>query len=248
MDKEFLDELKLLENEINYDLYITSGYRCDTHNSEVGGVIDSRHLDGLAVDIRIHNSDNINEMKNLAQKTNYFTRVIDEGDHIHLSSGDDSFAFKVLYDSDKYYYKDLSLSNSLYFSGGYKNNTSNFYRIGYFITDGCDLDNFYLYYENLKKNNSELINNQYAIGGSWAIYLDGPYWGIDLSAGAGTFNKIDYTFFEPNINVGYIFQYIDLQLNLGYTIQKPSNFNTSKENNISGFNIDIISSFGIFKS
>ena len=32
---------------------ITSGYRCPKHNKEVGGVKDSAHVSGLAVDITV---------------------------------------------------------------------------------------------------------------------------------------------------------------------------------------------------
>ena len=96
MDKEFLSRLKVLENNCSINFYITSGYRCEVQNEAVGGNIYSRHLEGLAVDIRIYDSSNINEIKHLARKSDYFTRVYDEGDHIHIGTGDDTFAFRVL--------------------------------------------------------------------------------------------------------------------------------------------------------
>ena len=240
MDSEFLEELKNIENECSFELFITSGYRCETENRKVNGNINSRHLDGLAVDIRIYNHNNIDEIKALAKKSNYFTRVYDEGNHIHIGSGDSNFAFKEL--KDKYYNGDLRLTNSLYIGRGIKYNTGDFYRIGYFITDGYDLDNFYFYYEKLIKN------YQYSLGGAWEIYFDPAYWGINLSAGKGKLDNIDYFFIEPSINIGYIFQYIDLQLNFGYTITIPKNFRQSPGDNISGFNLSIISSIGKFKS
>ncbi|MCD4818661.1 MAG: peptidase M15 [Candidatus Cloacimonetes bacterium] len=40
---------------------ITSGYRCRKHNKEIGGVKDSTHIYGLAVDIAV--SDNITRLK-----------------------------------------------------------------------------------------------------------------------------------------------------------------------------------------
>ena len=84
MDKEFLKELKLLENGWSFNLHITSGYRCEVYNRQVGGDNYSRHLEGLAVDIRIYDSNNIDEIKILAKKSGYFTRVYDEGNHIAL--------------------------------------------------------------------------------------------------------------------------------------------------------------------
>lgn len=33
-------------------MIITSGYRCEEHNKEVGGVEDSAHLEGLAADVK----------------------------------------------------------------------------------------------------------------------------------------------------------------------------------------------------
>ncbi|UPW41721.1 peptidase [Peromfec virus RodF8_10] len=39
-------------------IVINSGYRCPTLNAAVGGVKNSKHLDGLAVDIKcLHNTD-----------------------------------------------------------------------------------------------------------------------------------------------------------------------------------------------
>ena len=37
----------------------------------------------------------IDEIKTLAQESDYFTRVIDEGDHIHLGSGGYSFSYFI---------------------------------------------------------------------------------------------------------------------------------------------------------
>lgn len=40
---------------------ISSGYRCKKHNKQVGGVKNSAHLTGLAVDIEV--SDNVSRLK-----------------------------------------------------------------------------------------------------------------------------------------------------------------------------------------
>jgi len=45
-----------IEVEVKEKLKITSGYRCEKHNREVGGSETSSHLKGLAVDIGIDRS------------------------------------------------------------------------------------------------------------------------------------------------------------------------------------------------
>lgn len=51
----YLDSVR---NRFGSALHINSGFRCAALNSAVGGVKNSRHLLGLAVDIRVsHNSD-----------------------------------------------------------------------------------------------------------------------------------------------------------------------------------------------
>lgn len=39
--------------ELNGVGFISSGLRCSLHNANVGGVSDSRHLNGKAIDLRI---------------------------------------------------------------------------------------------------------------------------------------------------------------------------------------------------
>jgi uncharacterized protein YcbK (DUF882 family) len=43
--------LKTLEIEIGRTLIVTNGFRCEKHNAEEGGHPQSRHLDGLAIDV-----------------------------------------------------------------------------------------------------------------------------------------------------------------------------------------------------
>lgn len=40
-----------LEEEVGEALIVTSGYRCEAHNREVGGKASSSHLKGLAMDL-----------------------------------------------------------------------------------------------------------------------------------------------------------------------------------------------------
>ena len=48
-----LEKLKKLRKIIEKPIHITSGYRCFAYNRKVGGVANSYHLIGLAVDIRV---------------------------------------------------------------------------------------------------------------------------------------------------------------------------------------------------
>jgi uncharacterized protein YcbK (DUF882 family) len=48
-----LKKLIKLRGMIERPIYITSGYRCSAYNQKVGGVVNSYHLIGLAVDIKV---------------------------------------------------------------------------------------------------------------------------------------------------------------------------------------------------
>lgn len=61
---------------------ITSGYRTTGQNDAVGGVNDSSHLKGLAVDLRCQN-DRERFLIIKALISVGFTRIGDEVDHIH---------------------------------------------------------------------------------------------------------------------------------------------------------------------
>ena len=48
-----LEFARFVERNYGFNLFITSGYRSEEENRRVGGVPNSAHLKGLAVDIRI---------------------------------------------------------------------------------------------------------------------------------------------------------------------------------------------------
>ena len=56
MDKEFLSKLDQARSLCDIPFRITSGYRSEAHNLKVGGVSNSSHIKGLAVDIACTNS------------------------------------------------------------------------------------------------------------------------------------------------------------------------------------------------
>ena len=51
MNKDFLTKLDAARGYADVPFTITSGYRCQKHNSNVGGFKKSSHMKGLAVDI-----------------------------------------------------------------------------------------------------------------------------------------------------------------------------------------------------
>jgi zinc D-Ala-D-Ala carboxypeptidase len=51
LDPLLLQKLDSLRNKIKNPIIVTSGYRCTTHNKDVGGVKGSYHLFGMAADV-----------------------------------------------------------------------------------------------------------------------------------------------------------------------------------------------------
>lgn len=50
MDLEFLKLVDAFRGELGFPLIVDSGYRCPKHNAAVGGVKNSMHVKGRAVD------------------------------------------------------------------------------------------------------------------------------------------------------------------------------------------------------
>jgi uncharacterized protein YcbK (DUF882 family) len=50
--QEVIDLLTEFARQVGYKLEVTSGYRCEKHNREVGGVPNSFHTQGKAVDVK----------------------------------------------------------------------------------------------------------------------------------------------------------------------------------------------------
>lgn len=55
MNQILLDKLDALRESVGVPVYISCGYRCPTHNAEVGGVENSQHVLGNAADIYTDN-------------------------------------------------------------------------------------------------------------------------------------------------------------------------------------------------
>lgn len=59
--RKFISTLQEARNAAGVPFVINSGYRCLKHNKKVGGVKDSAHTKGLAVDIKV--TDNVTRYK-----------------------------------------------------------------------------------------------------------------------------------------------------------------------------------------
>lgn len=75
--------LEVLRSKLGRALRITSGYRCPALNSKVGGVSNSRHMSGHAVDIAANDIDRLIAM---AKDIPEFTKIIPYRDRhfVHL--------------------------------------------------------------------------------------------------------------------------------------------------------------------
>ena len=54
MDMQFVEWLEQVRVRAGIPFFITSGFRCPSHNAAVGGVPNSAHMRGTAVDIRVN--------------------------------------------------------------------------------------------------------------------------------------------------------------------------------------------------
>ena len=66
LNSDLLKRLNSLRETINRQIYINSGYRCKEENERVGGVKNSYHIFGMAVDIEARNI-NISDLAIYAQ-------------------------------------------------------------------------------------------------------------------------------------------------------------------------------------
>lgn len=81
-------KLQKLRDEWGLPLIITSGYRCDLHNREVGGVIRSLHKVGQAADVRVPGTEH-GKFRALALGCG-FTKVLCYGskNFVHIEIGE----------------------------------------------------------------------------------------------------------------------------------------------------------------
>ncbi len=64
IESKLIEVLEKLRNKLGKPVIITSGYRCEEHNKEIGGVPNSAHVRGYAVDIKAISSKTRYEIVN----------------------------------------------------------------------------------------------------------------------------------------------------------------------------------------
>lgn len=67
MYNKTINSCQLLRKHVKHSLTITSASRCQVHNANSGGLSDSYHLKGHAVDIFVHPKYNITHFADLAR-------------------------------------------------------------------------------------------------------------------------------------------------------------------------------------
>jgi len=80
--KMLVAKLQNVRDECGFPLHITSGYRCPKQNKKVGGVKDSSHLAGLAVDIAVESD--FTRLLFLRSAVKYFGRIGIANKYIHV--------------------------------------------------------------------------------------------------------------------------------------------------------------------
>lgn len=57
VDYDALDKLQKLRDALGHPMILTSAYRSPAHNKRVGGAKNSKHMEGIAFDVRMENHD-----------------------------------------------------------------------------------------------------------------------------------------------------------------------------------------------
>lgn len=82
MDGDLISKLQWIRTAFGKPIKINSGYRCPEHNAKIGGVPDSEHVLGEAVDISVTTGADRYRLIELAM--NRFDRIGIAGTFIHL--------------------------------------------------------------------------------------------------------------------------------------------------------------------
>jgi len=84
MDSDLLDTIVRIREQLDFPLVINSAYRCTTHNQAVGGVSNSLHRQGKALDVALKDGAQRHEFVELALR--YGLTVIVYPTFIHVDN------------------------------------------------------------------------------------------------------------------------------------------------------------------
>lgn len=91
IDMDFVERLQLLRDRLKQPVYISSGFRCDLHNSRISGSsADSLHIHGLAVDIHARDPEYKYRLLEIAFSLG-FTGIGVYKSHIHLDMRENEY-------------------------------------------------------------------------------------------------------------------------------------------------------------
>ena len=85
INKKLVTIIDDIREECGYPSIVSSGVRCAKHNLEVGGVINSKHLSGDAVDFCVTNVSGTNLNKIIAKHKEIKYHYIIKGDWCHMN-------------------------------------------------------------------------------------------------------------------------------------------------------------------
>lgn len=86
MTQQILNLADTIREHFNAPTIVTSGYRCKQHNAKVGGVSNSRHLSGRAMDIVVtgHTAKEVLQYAESLPQTHYCHAIT--GNAIHIDT------------------------------------------------------------------------------------------------------------------------------------------------------------------
>ena len=86
--QRLIDSWNLVRGRFGKPLKINSGHRCDRHNEDVGGVDNSKHTQGEAIDISKGNFNDVEvgKLRNLLNE--HFDKVIEYPSFFHAHNED----------------------------------------------------------------------------------------------------------------------------------------------------------------
>ena len=96
IDLELVDVLQKIRDDVGHAITITSGVRCEKHNTEVGGVDNSPHMDGVAADIDCKHSRLRYTIIRTALR-NGITRIGVGSDFVHIDNGEGGRSKEVIW-------------------------------------------------------------------------------------------------------------------------------------------------------